>query len=265
LKGVAVIGTVKEIHRYPVKSMGGESLDECIITWHGVVGDRVYTVHREHDGVVITAKMKEGYPLLQCTARYTERGTLINLPDGSALVASVPEVEKAVGDLLGLDVYIQEILAQGERDRPTNYKPPFSLRPGVGFDSSPLHIVTTASIAMLAEHAPHDEVVKRVRPNLVIDTGDATGFIEHDWAGELKVGLEPKERDEGDLDNRDPVEIFVRKDTERCGLTTAPQQGLEAKPEILRHITQNNGKNFGIYAVTVKPSVIRVGDPVRLK
>ncbi len=34
------IGTVKELWRYPVKSMGGERLEEALVTPAGIAGDR---------------------------------------------------------------------------------------------------------------------------------------------------------------------------------------------------------------------------------
>jgi uncharacterized protein YcbX len=36
------IGTVRMLRRHPVKSMAGESLEEALVTFAGLVGDRVY-------------------------------------------------------------------------------------------------------------------------------------------------------------------------------------------------------------------------------
>src|SRR5436853_7371656 len=40
------IGTVKAIYRYPVKSMGGESLRSAALRWPGIDGDRQYAFYR---------------------------------------------------------------------------------------------------------------------------------------------------------------------------------------------------------------------------
>ncbi len=71
------VGVVKEIWRYPVKSMGGERLDRCAIeTVSGIRGDRGWAVWDEEAGEIRGAKKIPA--LLECTARYREE------PDGQA-------------------------------------------------------------------------------------------------------------------------------------------------------------------------------------
>src|SRR5438128_11899750 len=43
------IGHVEAIFRYPVKSMGGESLTEATLGWHGLAGDRRLAFRRMND------------------------------------------------------------------------------------------------------------------------------------------------------------------------------------------------------------------------
>src|SRR6266852_1222235 len=62
---------VAELWRYPVKSMGGERLDSCMLTPDGIPGDRV--VHVEDDrGRVVTARSRPR--LLLHRARLGEDG-----------------------------------------------------------------------------------------------------------------------------------------------------------------------------------------------
>ncbi len=35
-----IVGKIKELWRFPVKSMQGSTLEACTVTPHGVVGDR---------------------------------------------------------------------------------------------------------------------------------------------------------------------------------------------------------------------------------
>lgn len=37
-----IIGTVESLWRYPVKSMGGEEMDELFVSYGGVYGDRLF-------------------------------------------------------------------------------------------------------------------------------------------------------------------------------------------------------------------------------
>src|SRR3954465_3262446 len=48
--------TVRSLHRYPVKSMLGEALDEVELGPAGVPGDRGYAVLDAEDGTVASAK-----------------------------------------------------------------------------------------------------------------------------------------------------------------------------------------------------------------
>jgi uncharacterized protein YcbX len=48
---MAAIGRVIEVWRYPVKSMGGEQLGQCMLGAHGVAGDRGWALRDELAGV----------------------------------------------------------------------------------------------------------------------------------------------------------------------------------------------------------------------
>jgi uncharacterized protein YcbX len=50
---------VKEIWRYPVKSMAGETLDAADISEHGIDGDRIIQV-RNGSGRILTARTGPG-------------------------------------------------------------------------------------------------------------------------------------------------------------------------------------------------------------
>ena len=43
-QNIDVVGTIQTIHRYAVKSMGGEELEESVVTEGGLLGDRAYAV-----------------------------------------------------------------------------------------------------------------------------------------------------------------------------------------------------------------------------
>ena len=50
-------GRIKEIWRYPVKSMGGESLQNTTIIEGGILGDRGYALIDQTTGKIASAKM----------------------------------------------------------------------------------------------------------------------------------------------------------------------------------------------------------------
>src|SRR5205823_13155981 len=67
------VGSVKEIWRFPVKSMKGERLDEADVTPGGIVGDRAYALIDVSTGKVVSAKSVKLFPgILDCAAAFVE-------------------------------------------------------------------------------------------------------------------------------------------------------------------------------------------------
>src|SRR5271165_2642527 len=86
---------VKEIWRYPVKSMAGESLDASGITEHGIDGDRIIQV-RNGSGRILTARTRPA--LLRHRATLTVNGDVLvdKSPWNTEQVAD--EVVEAAGE-----------------------------------------------------------------------------------------------------------------------------------------------------------------------
>jgi uncharacterized protein YcbX len=71
---MAIVGSVAELWRFPVKSMQGEQLREVEITARGVVGDRAYALIDAETGKVASAKSVKLFPeLLACRACLSRR------------------------------------------------------------------------------------------------------------------------------------------------------------------------------------------------
>ena len=49
---MAIVGTVREIWRYPVKSMAGEILESCEVGAAGIVGDRGWALRDDRAGEI---------------------------------------------------------------------------------------------------------------------------------------------------------------------------------------------------------------------
>jgi uncharacterized protein len=104
-----IIGTVREMWRYPVKSMGGEQLDHCPIGISGLLGDRGWAVRDDIAGEIRGARHLP--PLLQCSACYREppsQGSVphvdMTLPDGAQVGSDAPDVNARLSTLLGRSV-----------------------------------------------------------------------------------------------------------------------------------------------------------------
>lgn len=147
---------VKEIWRYPVKSMAGELLARASITALGIDGDRVVSVLSPH-GRVVTAR---SHPAL-LGHKGTTGANGEPLVDGRPWTGSevLTDVRRIVGPL-------SELVYDGSADR---------------FDVLPLLAVTDGAIAAFGRDR------RRLRPNLVI--GGVEGLDERKWPGrKLRIG-----------------------------------------------------------------------------
>ncbi|HXC72845.1 MAG TPA: MOSC N-terminal beta barrel domain-containing protein [Pyrinomonadaceae bacterium] len=103
------IGTIKQIWRYPVKSMAGEQLEACSVGLNGIPGDRGWAIRDDTAGETTNGKH---FPLLmQCTARYREApvngaNSHVDMwfPDGVRLGSDAPDVNARLTELLGKPV-----------------------------------------------------------------------------------------------------------------------------------------------------------------
>jgi uncharacterized protein YcbX len=239
------IGTVAEIWRYPVQSMRGEAMTTAAISETGVAGDRCYGVVDPEAGMVVSSAQgrRKWRDIVTLTARYLdapENGHAppveILLRDGSRLRSDQRDIDERLAAALGAPVHLADRAAEEKRS---------------DYSHAPLHVLTTASLRQFTAHHPEGKFAPaRFRPNIVIDTGDATGFLEQGWIERrFAVG--------------DSVEIAVSEHCKRCVMTTLPQGDLPFDPAILHTTTAHNETRAGVYARVVRPGAIRVGDPVR--
>lgn len=280
---------VRELWRYPVKSMGGERLERAAIGDKGVLGDRGWALRDEVAGEMRGAKKLPA--LLECKARYLEepRGDRvpaaeITLPSGEKLRSDAADAAAKLSALLGRRVTIWPLrpaddTAHYRRAAPDNPDMIAELRQifgrtedeplpdlsvfsaelmqytsplGTYFDAFPLHLLTTATLAELRRHnteATFD--VRRFRPNVVVDTGALGGFAENTWCGKtLRLG---------------GVRLRVQMSAVRCVMTTLPQEHLGKDPSVLRTIVRHAAQNVGVYLTIETPGEVAVGDEVTVE
>ena len=248
-------GRVQRLWRYPVKSMLGESLTSALVTGSGVEGDRSWGVVDPASGRVLSAKREA--LLFSCRSRLDEDGTTVILPDKREFSLPDPELETALSDLLGRRVVIRppededdpriEIGANSTttEGEATEFKAPS----GTFFDSAPIHLVTTSSLAALRELSPDLRIdERRFRPNFVIELeGSPTGFVEETWTGkEVAIGKSLK--------------VEVLKPCSRCVMVTHGQDELPKERAVLQTVARKNDNNLGVLATVVNEGPVSVGD-----
>lgn len=283
------VAAVAEIHRYPFKSMLGERLERVPVGEDGLRGDRAWAARDEQRGGIEGARKLPGLLgcTARFPAPPGDSGPLpvpeIALPDGTRLAANDAEAARRLSELTGrtLTLWPRMPAADAEHHRrgapdhedmleelraifgrladeplPDIGKfPPeiltASTLPGTYFDCFPLFLLTKASLASLAGAQPSSRFdARRFRPNLLLDSEEATGFPENDWVGKrLRIGS---------------VELDVAMECPRCVMTTHAFADLPEDPRVMRALVKENGGNLGIYAAVVKPGTLREGDAVEV-
>ena len=281
------LGTVSELWRYPVKSMAGQQISECVVQEiFGIPGDRGRAIWDVEAGEIRSAKKIPA--LLQCVARYREEPSghsispvEITLPDSQEIESEDPGISAALSKALGREVRLcvrrppedlahyrraEKITDMGSEIReqcgllPAEPLPEmgdippelleFVSPPGTYFDGFPLHLITTASIRELARLAPASRIdVRRFRPNLVVETGASTReFLEFDWCGrELSIG---------------GMRARAEMPMMRCSMVVWAQSDLPKDPSIMRTLVREAQQNLGIGLVVTQPGPVALGDPV---
>jgi len=289
------VGAVTALARFPVKSMGGERLEEAPLTERGIVGDRAFAIVDVETGKVASAKSVRLFPrLMRCKAAFVESPRAghelppvrITLPDGQAVTSDSSDVDRTLSASFGREVRLARSAPEdftidqyhpdiegadpdGRRDQVVEQKLGSAYFDALGiqspvpagafFDLYPMSLLTTSTLARLAELAPGVRFdPRRFRMNVIVDVREA-GFPENGWIGR-------------DVALGDTVRLRVAKHDLRCVMTTLAQDELPNEPEVLRALVSHNpiqvGKAgypcAGVYAVVGAPGTLRTGDPVTI-
>jgi uncharacterized protein len=287
---MSTIGTVKEIWRYPVKSMAGERMQRASVGARGIHGDRGWAIRDEKAGEIRNARKLPG--LLHCKAVYVREPSesdvppvQITIPNGTTFLSDSADAGARLSELLGRAVTIWPVRPESDRDflrraAPDNPDmtaelrevfgrleseplPDLSTLParviefiapfGTYFDAFPFQVLTTASLNTLASRNPTaDFDTRRFRPNVLIETERGIeGLVEAEWSGRtLRIGA---------------VRIKLEMPTVRCVIPTLDQPGVKKDPSVLRTIVRDAAQNLGAYASIPIGGTIALGDEVTLE
>jgi uncharacterized protein YcbX len=284
------VGSIKEIWRYPVKGMAGESVELCGLGNMGLNGDRIWALRDNARKEIQSCKFRP--ELLLCSARCrsgdsTGPGDQVDIvfPDDSVLGSDSTEIHGRLSRLTGhsstleplrpdteLEFYrrhklddhtwLDELKATFDREAgeplPDFSQLPqsavdFVSLPGTFFLVTPFHMITTASLTHLKRINPHsDWDARRFRPNVVIETEPGTeGLLEQAWIGrQLMLGN---------------ATVGCTEAAPRCGAVTRMQRDFAADKTILRTIVKDADQNVGVYGSVTNSGDLRIGDVVYVK
>ncbi len=202
-------GHIKEIYRYPVKSMGGHKMEQASFGEWGIPGDRAWSVKDEERGGIKGGKR---FPeLMAMKARYLSEpdessaspSVEITLPDDSTVKSDDTDVNERLTDAVGSPLSLWPLLPKDQLDHYRRTPPPpdtdleASLRetfartadeplpdlsgfppeifeyespPGTYFDAYPILIMSTGALETMQNRSDSSHYdVRRFRPILLID------------------------------------------------------------------------------------------------
>lgn len=163
---------VVSLRRYPVKSMGGESLAVAHFTSRGIAGDRIFAV-RDTDERLASGRDSEHLVrrdgVFDFDAHTEGRRVVIADASGRIGDAGTPPVDAALAAALGAEVRIAQ-----ETDIPH-------------IDNGAVSIIGTTTLEWCARELGGEPDPKRLRVNVVVET--AAPFEEEEWIGStLTIG-----------------------------------------------------------------------------
>ena len=232
-RGRARAGIVSRLWRYPVKSMAGEALASTDMSWAGLAGDRRWAFVRpdsQDSGfswhtIRDFPQMSSYVALLDEPARPDRSRVLVRTPAGGRYDVTDPRLAAELG--AGLRVM--------RLDRGA-------------FDAMPVSVISDSTVSALCTLArvPGNEL--RFRPNVVVTLDSGAPFEEDQWLGSaVRIGA--------------AVVRIDRRDS-RCVIVNVDQASGLPGSHLLKVIGATRGACAGIYGTTVRPGLIRVGDPI---
>jgi uncharacterized protein YcbX len=236
------VGQVRELYRYPVKSMASVAVDSTLLGWHGVEGDRRFAFRRMSDN--------SGFPWLTASRfpqliLYQPLGQDTSVKEPAPTHVRTPE---------GVDVTLRgEALCADISERFGSAVELMNINHGV-FDAAAVSIITPATILGIEHHAEIPLDTRRFRPNIVLETHENQPFREDNWVGGTLVF--------GNDGSGAAITITMRD--ERCMMINLDPDTAKQDAPVLKAVARMNQNNAGVYGTVVRTGVIAVGQRVTL-
>ena len=236
------VGHIREIVRYPIKSMSGVPTSSAFLGWHGLQGDRRFAFRRLNDN--------SGFPWLTASRLpelllYAPLGldenaeeptpSHVRTPEGVTLPLESAELQQSVAEKFGSAVELMKF------------------KHGI-FDDASVSVINLATISAICREAGSEMDTRRFRANILIESVTSEPFLEDAWiGGRLVFG-----------DNKDgPIVSMTLRDL-RCVMINLDPDTAQQDPRVMKAAVRLNDNNAGAYGTVVRTGQISVGQPLSL-
>ncbi len=236
------LGYVRELVRYPVKSMAGVATNTAFLGWHGLQGDRRFAFRRLGDnggfpwltaGKLPELLLYKPFGLDECAKEPSP--THIRSPEGEVLAMGSAELQDSVSKRFGSALELMQF------------------KHGI-FDEASVSVITSATIAAIGREAELDLDTRRFRANIVLETDAAMPLQEDGWIGaRLMFGR----------NGAGPIVSVTMRDL-RCVMITMDPDTAQRDSRVVKAAVRLNQNYAGAYATVVRIGRIGVGQPVSL-
>lgn len=292
-------GQVTALWRYPVKSLGGEQIEQIDIGARGLRGDRLWAVRDLERDVTATARRIPA--LLGATARYARPVDAdagpgnapeveITFPDGDVYSSSDPDVHKKLSEFVDRDVRLTALppaddtslhkLSKDERENMSiaALRKDFGVHEGEKFPDMSMFRVTDLTLLGRYSTPPGmfvDLAPVHVMTRTSLDTIGAELDGDHVDARRFRPnilltltdpedGLPESQWTGGRLSLGGAV-LAVTMPTIRCVVPSRAQPGIEVDRRITKAVAGRAGRCLGTYCWVNVGGTVRVGDEATLK
>ncbi len=229
---------ISQIWRYPIKSIGGESLSTAEVGVTGLGGDRGWGLADPATGNVLTARREPR--LLLATCRLLDGHPVTTTEEGAELHTSVDysewlgrPVELAAADEAG-GVFENPMDPFGETDWISWTGPG-----GAWHDSG------RTRVSMVSTTTLRDWDQRRFRANVILDGDGEDALVERS----IRLGS---------------CTLEITKQIDRCVMVTRPQPGLDRNLEVLKTLIRERDNHLAVGGLVTEPGRIQVGDELTM-
>jgi len=292
-------GRVAQLWRYPVKSLGGEQVEQAHIGPRGVLGDRLWAVRDLERDLTVSARQMP--VLLTATARYP-RPVLpdagpgnapeveITFPDGAVLSSSDSRVHAKLSELAGRDVELTPLppaddtsLHRLNREGRADARSPEWLRAAFGIAEGEklpdLSMVRVSDMVNFTRYStPPGMYVDLAPVHVLSQTSLATIGAELGSDVDVRrfrpnVLLTLDNPDDGLPESHwtggrvvvGKAVLDVMMPTVRCVVPSRAQPGIEVDRRITKAVAVRAQRCLGVYCGVASGGTVRVGDDVAVR